>query len=71
MINELINIVKNYDNLDFNKKGYKVIGIECKVDNNTQKYLLSIIDTNYTEFNFLCTNVNSLNNLLIEYGIEI
>mgnify|MGYP001011772055 FL=1 len=71
MINELINIVKNYDNLDFNEKGYKVIGIECKVDNNTQKYLLSIIDTNYTEFNFLCTNVNSLNNLLIEYGINI
>ena len=71
MINELINIVKNYDNLDFNKKGYKVISIECKVDSNTQKYLLSIIDTNYTEFNFLCTNVNSLNNLLIEYGIEI
>lgn len=71
MINEIINIVKNYDNLDFNNKGYKVVGIECKVDINSQKYLLSIIDTNYTEFNFLCTNVNSLNNLLIEYGIEI
>ncbi len=71
MINEIINIVKNYDNLDFNNKGYKVVGIECKVDTNSQKYLLSIIDTNYTEFNFLCTNVNSLNNLLIEYGIEI
>lgn len=71
MINEIINIVKNHDNLDFNNKGYKVIGIECKVDINSQKYLLSIIDTNYTEFNFLCTNVNSLNNLLIEYGIEI
>lgn len=71
MINEIINIVKNHDNLDFNNKGYKVVGIECKVDINSQKYLLSIIDTNYTEFNFLCTNVNSLNNLLIEYGIEI
>jgi hypothetical protein len=71
MINEIINIVKNYDSLDFNNKGYKVVGIECKVDINSQKYLLSIIDTNYTEFNFLCTNVNSLNNLLIEYGIEI
>lgn len=71
MINEIINIVKNHDNLNFNNKGYKVVGIECKVDINSQKYLLSIIDTNYTEFNFLCTNVNSLNNLLIEYGIEI
>lgn len=69
MINKLIHLVRLQNDIEYNNKGYKLIAIDIKVNGSEAKYLLTIEDSNSSEYNFLCKDLNSLNKLITEYGI--
>lgn len=70
MVNKLITEVKKQNERDFNKKGYKIVMVDVKVDENRQSYILTLRDKNFTENTFMCDDVNSLYSLLKDFGFE-
>ena len=69
MIDNIIKRIKEDD--EFNKQGYKITSLEVRVNEVEQKYYITILkkDDN-SEYNFLCKDVNSLYDLLKQYGME-
>ncbi len=70
MLNKLFYLIKNSSKIEFNSKGYKIYDLECKIYEDIQIYYITFIDTNFTELNFKCKDLNTLNNILIQYGFE-
>jgi hypothetical protein len=70
MVNKLITEVKKQNERDYNKKGYKIVMVDVKVDENRQSYILTLRDKNFTENTFMCDDVNSLYNLLKDFGFD-
>lgn len=70
MLNKLFYLIKNSSKIEFNPKGYKIYYLECKIYEDIQIYYITFIDTNFTELNFKCKDLNTLNNILIQYGFE-
>ena len=69
MIDNIIKRVK--ENTEFNKQGYKITSIEVRVSGVEQKYYITLLkEEDNSEYNFLCKDVNSLYNLLQQYGME-
>ena len=69
MIDNIIKRIK--EGTEFNKLGYKIILVEVRVTENEQKYYITILKENdNSEYNFLCKDVNSLYDLLQQYGME-
>ena len=69
MIDKIIRRVK--EETEFNKLGYKIISVEVRVTESEQKYYITILKENdNSEYNFLCRDVNSLYDLLQQYGME-
>lgn len=69
MIDKIIKRIK--EGTEFNKLGYKIILVEVRVTENEQKYYITILKENdNSEYNFLCKDVNSLYDLLQQYGME-
>ena len=69
MIDIIIKRIKE-DN-EFNNRGYKITSLEVRVNEVEQKYYITILKENdNSEYNFLCKNVNSLYDLLQQYGME-
>lgn len=69
MIDKIIRRVK--EETEFNKLGYKIISVEVRVTESEQKYYITILKENdNSEYNFLCKDVNSLYDLLQQYGME-
>ena len=69
MINKIIKKIK--EGTEFNKLGYKIILVEVRVTESEQKYYITILKENdNSEYNFLCKDVNSLYDLLQQYGME-
>ena len=68
MIDKIIKRIK--EGTEFNKLGYKIILVEVRVTENEQKYYITILKENdNSEYNFLCKDVNSLYDLLQQYGM--
>lgn len=71
MIDKIIGMVKEQDKIDYNRLGYKIISVDVRVTESEQKYYITILKENdNSKYNFLCKNVNSLYELLIQYGME-
>ena len=70
MLNKLFYLIKNSSKIEFTPKGYKIYYLECKIYEDIQIYYITFIDTNFTELNFKCKDLNTLNNILIQYGFE-
>ena len=69
MIDKIIKRIK--EGTEFNKLGYKIISVEVRVTESEQKYYITILKENDNiKYNFLCKDVNSLYNLLQQYGME-
>ena len=69
MIDKIIKRIK--EDTEFNKLGYKIISVEVRVTESEQKYYITILKENdNSKYNFLCRDVNSLYELLIQYGME-
>ena len=69
MIDKIIKRIK--EGTEFNKSGYKIISVEVRVTESEQKYYITILKENDNiKYNFLCKDVNSLYNLLQQYGME-
>lgn len=69
MIDKIIKRIK--EDTEFNKLGYKIISVEVRFTESEQKYYITILKENdNSKYNFLCKNVNSLYELLIQYGME-
>ena len=70
MINKLIGMVKKQNELDFNKKGYKIVMIDVRVDDTRQTYTLTFRDKDFSEGTYQCDNLTQLNSLLKDFGFE-
>ena len=69
MIDKIIKKIK--EGTEFNKLGYKIISVEVRVTESEQKYYITILkESDNSEYSFLCKDVNSLYNLLQQYGME-
>ena len=69
MIDKIIKKIK--EGTEFNKLGYKIILVEVRVTESEQKYYITILKENdNSEYNFLCKDVNSLYDLLQQYGMD-
>lgn len=69
MIDKIIKRIK--EDTEFNKLGYKIISVEVRVTESEQKYYITILkESDNSEYSFLCKDVNSLYNLLQQYGME-
>ena len=69
MIDNIIKRIKK-DN-EFNNQGYKITSLEVRVNEVEQKYYITLLkEKDYNEYNFLCKDINSLYNLLHNYGME-
>ena len=69
MIDSIIKWIK--DGTEFNKLGYKIISVEVRITESEQKYYITILkESDNSEYSFLCKDVNSLYNLLQQYGME-
>ena len=69
MIDRIIKRIKEEN--DFNKLGYKIISVEVIITEREQRYYITILkEDDNSEYNFLCKDVNSLYNLLQQYGME-
>lgn len=70
MINKLIGLVKKQNELNFNKKGYKITMIDVRVDDFRQTYTLTFRSNDFMESTLQCDNVTQLNKLLKDFGFE-
>ena len=69
MIDNIVKRIKK-DN-EFNNQGYKITSLEVRVNEVEQKYYITLLkEKDYNEYNFLCKDINSLYNLLHNYGME-
>lgn len=69
MIDKIIKGIK--EGTEFNKLGYKIILVDVRVNEIEQKYYITLLkEKDNSEYNFLCKDVNSLHNLLLNYGME-
>lgn len=69
MIDKIIKRIK--EGTEFNKLGYKIISVEVRVTESEQKYYITILkESDNSEYSFLCKDVNSLYDLLQQYGME-
>lgn len=69
MIDNIIKRIKK-DN-EFNNQGYKITSLEVRVNEVEQKYYITLLkEKDNSEYNFLCKDINSLYNLLHNYGME-
>ena len=69
MIDKIIKRIK--EDTEFNKLGYKIISVEVRITESEQKYYITILkESDNSEYSFLCKDVNSLYNLLQQYGME-
>ena len=69
MIDSIIKRIKEEN--EFNNQGYKITSLEARVNEVEQKYYITLLkEKDNSEYNFLCKDVNSLYNLLLNYGME-
>ena len=69
MIDNIIKRIKEEN--EFNNQGYKITSLEARVNEIEQKYYITLLkEKDNSEYNFLCKDVNSLYNLLLNYGME-
>mgnify|MGYP003544956321 FL=1 len=69
MIDKIIKRIK--EGTEFNNQGYKITSLEVRVNEIEQKYYITLLkEKDNSEYNFLCKDVNSLYNLLFNYGME-
>lgn len=69
MIDNLIKKIK--EEKDFNNLGYRLSSVEVRVNDIEQKYYITVVkESDLSEYNFLCKDVDSLYKLLNQYGME-